>query len=48
MRNEWIYECRNFRDLWDFLSPKERSEYLIDIAQSPMIRTTAMSRQLQF
>lgn len=24
------------------------SEYLIDIAQSPMIRTTAMSRQLQF
>lgn len=33
MRNEWIYECRNFRDLWDFLSPKERSEYLIDIAE---------------
>jgi hypothetical protein len=30
---EWIYECRNFKKLWDFLTPPEREEYLIDIAE---------------
>lgn len=31
--HEWIYECRNFKKLWDFLTPEERKEYLIDVAE---------------
>lgn len=33
LMNEWIFECRNFKRLWDFLSPEERGEFLIDIAE---------------
>jgi hypothetical protein len=33
VKEEWIYECRNFKKLWDFLTAQERKEYLIDIAE---------------
>jgi hypothetical protein len=33
VKEEWIYECRNFKKLWDFLTAEERKEYLIDIAE---------------
>lgn len=33
MKNEWIFECKNFEHLWEFLTPEERKEYLIDISE---------------
>ena len=36
--NEWIYECRNFKKIWQFLTPEQRVEYLIDPAEIDAIK----------